>query len=1389
MKRMALSRADRPAWRKSHAKMLVAALLAACAVFVAAGLEALAVEIDLTFAPTTAYIYQNVTVLAHVQTTSGTVTFDDNGKAGVFIGTNPATLDANGNCTITYRPGANDVGVTALQATHTDGSKTYEYLTVQLRPTQTTVAFGATDGVYVNEETTLTVTVTDIGGSSPVSVTPGVDTMDITSSVDAAGGSTWSLGSLSQSTTSTSRTWTYTHYKWTALAADGTDYDVDTATYTPTDGIHAASEGAAGISVSRRATVMTVTCSGPTATGFNVLAQVAEASGMHGTASSPLGAFVTLSGQSLAETVVGSAPGPATIAINTNGVPVASPTIKYRPNDKVHIMTVGAPATPCTKTIDTSGGGTNTGATCTDGCGTGTVDVQAVILAMNQTDIALKGVGLGLDTASIVVSLIPDPVWAAGIVFSSGTEIPLKEIIAAIIDGTKVLIDATEMILESDLDGDGLPDVVEQTITGTSATSIDTDGDSMGDGDEVFYNSGWFGGDLRPNPTNPDSDADGILDGNEGAVMYPTNVCLKDTDCDTIPDGAEVATVMAPNGANGFMTSSYGAHAATWPLVAAVYPYAFPFADPRDQSDPLQMDTDGDGLSDAIEFGPGRLATSIAGANYHSYINDDDSDDDGLQDGYEDANKNGRWDVVALGSTGTNVISGETHLCLADTDSDGLSDGEEEALFGHGPRIVHSALGLVVTVPALDDDSDDDGLSDYEEVTVTHTDPFNWDSDGDTISDANELVATGGAYPARTFYQVSDPLDPNTDDDYLLDNQEYTGTGLSLVPNHGLGGTDDLVCPYVNHADSDNDGVEDGASITVHHTGPGGVDYSYTFVEGFGNVTASAGTPNTPYTLVDRAAGQGELPADAVCNVCDPDSDNDGLTDGQEIAIGTNPMAWDTDGDGRSDWQEVTGGGPIPTDPFDPDTDDDGLLDSAEVFGTNPTNPVVADTDGDGLCDGGARTPYMLSLDPTVTVCSLCKSSSTSIESPGGIGDHPNPLGIGEDENGNGTWDAGETDPNQYDTDGDAIADGIERLSFSTSRQSLIPTQDLLGRPITILYPEPNNVKAACGCLDPLNPDSDGDGLNDGVEDLNHDGNWDFAKSDFDYDVMPLIGPPQPDPEETNPCDSDTDGDGLSDLEEREQFNPMSAYPFNPTNPLDHDTDNDWLTDGFEVNYVCAPCTFSTLDNDGDGLIDEDPVDGIDNDGDGLIDEDPVDFVVRSVPVLNPTDRDSDSDGFIDGLDEDPCNSDLIPVLFPALGEPADSDGDGFADIDELLAGTSEFDPEDHPVAFGQVDLDFDECIDDRIWLEPFLVCCQPVDLARAIAIDLDDNVLLDLRLTVLTRNVTRGDFDGDGSQDDVRYVIEYLLSNYRAIQAKIVATINDYDGDLVIDGVVVERK
>ncbi|MFK8080639.1 MAG: hypothetical protein AB8B97_10170 [Granulosicoccus sp.] len=78
------------------------------------------------------------------------------------------------------------------------------------------------------------------------------------------------------------------------------------------------------------------------------------------------------------------------------------------------------------------------------------------------------------------------------------------------------------------------------------------------------------------------------------------------------------------------------------------------------------------------------------------------------------------------------------------------------------------------------------------------------------------------------------------------------------------------------------------------------------------------------------------------------DSDNDGLSDIEEINLGTDPFSSDTDGDGLSDGDEVN---TTLTDPLDPDSDDDGLLDGQEVdvYGTDPNNP---DTDAGGVSDG-----------------------------------------------------------------------------------------------------------------------------------------------------------------------------------------------------------------------------------------------------------------------------------------------------------------------------------------------------------------------------------------------------------------------------------------------------
>jgi Bacterial TSP3 repeat len=103
------------------------------------------------------------------------------------------------------------------------------------------------------------------------------------------------------------------------------------------------------------------------------------------------------------------------------------------------------------------------------------------------------------------------------------------------------------------------------------------------------------------------------------------------------------------------------------------------------------------------------------------------------------------------------------------------------------------------------------------------------------------------------------------------------------------------------------------------------------------------------------------------------DSDGDGLTDEEEIALGTDPFNPDTDGDGISDGVEVR----LASLGFDPlvpnivpqctaadlvtDTDGDGLTDCEEkLLGTDPT---LVDTDGDGapdIVEFFANTNYLI---------------------------------------------------------------------------------------------------------------------------------------------------------------------------------------------------------------------------------------------------------------------------------------------------------------------------------------------------------------------------------------------------------------------------------------------
>lgn len=179
---------------------------------------------------------------------------------------------------------------------------------------------------------------------------------------------------------------------------------------------------------------------------------------------------------------------------------------------------------------------------------------------------------------------------------------------------------------------------------------------------------------------------------------------------------------------------------------------------------------------------------------------------------------------------------------------------------------------------------------------------------------------------------------------------------------------------------------------------------------------------------------------------------------------------------------------------------------------------------------------------------------------------------------------------------------------------------------------------------DPMNPDTDADGLSDGDEYLNYKTNPLNKDTDgdslSDYDEVSVY--------KTNPLVTDTDGDGLNDGDEVMKYK---------TDPLKADSDNDGLNDNEEVmKYKTNPLK---ADTDGDGLKDGDEVMkyktdplNVDTDGDGLSDGDEV-LKYKTNALNKDTDGGSVEDGVEVKRGTDPLNAedDVVKVGVPIILE------------------------------------------------------------------------------------------------------------------------------------------
>ncbi|SMB78133.1 hypothetical protein SAMN05660745_00561, partial [Corynebacterium glucuronolyticum] len=144
------------------------------------------------------------------------------------------------------------------------------------------------------------------------------------------------------------------------------------------------------------------------------------------------------------------------------------------------------------------------------------------------------------------------------------------------------------------------------------------------------------------------------------------------------------------------------------------------------------------------------------------------------------------------------------------------------------------------------------------------------------------------------------------------------------------------------------------------------------------------------------------------------DTDRDGLNDDEEKNLGTDPKNPDTDDDGLNDGDEVK---KHHTDPKDPDTDDGGVNDGDEVNrGTDPKDPK---DDKTTPSDDGKADPD--------------KDGLTNDEEKQHGTDPKNPDSDGDGLNDGDEVKKHHTDPKDPDTDDDGLNDGDEVNKHGTN--------------------------------------------------------------------------------------------------------------------------------------------------------------------------------------------------------------------------------------------------------------------------------------------------------------------------------------------------------------------
>jgi hypothetical protein len=527
---------------------------------------------------------------------------------------------------------------------------------------------------------------------------------------------------------------------------------------------------------------------------------------------------------------------------------------------------------------------------------------------------------------------------------------------------------ATTIAGNPDSDGDGLPDGIE-VAWGSDPCKADTDNDGRTDLEEMVGPTQFL-----TDPTNADTDGDTVVDGGltldangngipdceddngdgtcDAALDTPTAAWT--TNLDTSGDGSShlrigykiVGTDVLPDNKNSiqFMRTAEGTVGDSANDVEITFT-----RDPANTTISTVKAGDGwkklpDGSYDSNTHCKMTVGSQISSDATHETWRVDwkpgsplcdvkkgdiivinvfwgDTDTPPTLDGIKwtiDGNAAGDEGAMSLTIGGKDNCGSALNADQVNTDLDSATSWGNGDLYGD----------------LCDTDDDQDGITDDAETT------FQWDAGAHQCS--NDIFLPG---PATAL----DPLNPDSDGDGVID-----GTECELGSNPFDAG--DL--PGGQGDDVDNDGV----SSTFE---------TYKKTQGF---TLGAGQPATDVDVdSDHLAGQ--CTSSYNCGATDPDSDNDGLSDGCEIYVtGTNPLRADSDGNGTPDASEPNLTARIAAYCLSAtDLDGDTVVNNADncplkgpAAQTN-TNPTIGN--GKGIAGDDSTVPWNVKNDSKGDAC------------------------------------------------------------------------------------------------------------------------------------------------------------------------------------------------------------------------------------------------------------------------------------------------------------------------------------------------------------------------------------------------------------------------------------